>query len=463
MKTKLDTRRGQGRGRVMWAVLLALVLLPVLATGAWAAGHWSDISDQEWLAVYQVSGDEVRTVGEGFSDGTFRPSALVTRAQFAKMAVDGFGLSTRTPGTPTFSDTPATNHFYPWIEGGAAAGIIGGYADGTFRGTHTISRQQANSMVGSYLSQRELATTGFITGEKGRYASLGEWYLGEGVQLLAAFADGDKVVPAHAQTTAYLAARGVVKGSGLSAAAGSARYLQPQGSLTRAQAAAMIIRARGVTFTTPSTLHLSVTGIPDPVTAGAASPVTVTVLDDSNHVVTGYAGTIHFTSIDTQAGLPADYTFTAADAGSHTFTNAVVLRTLGAQTVTATDTADVAITGSQTVNVVAATPHQPGGGVGGEFSIYHFVVTDGPGSVAAGAALDVRVAVVDFLDQVRSSYSGRPSSPPPIRWPLSRLPTPSRPPTPGCTPSMTPSSCGRPELRPSPSRTRPAPSWVRSP
>ena len=51
----------------------------------------------------------------------------------------------------------------------------------------------------------------------------------------------------------------------------------------------------------------------------------------------GYTGTVHFTSSDAQAGLPADYTFTAADAGSHTFT--VTLKTAGTQSITATDTA----------------------------------------------------------------------------------------------------------------------------
>jgi hypothetical protein len=42
-------------------------------------------------------------------------------------------------------------------------------------------------------------------------------------------------------------------------------------------------------------------------------------------VVTGYTGTVHFSTNDPRATLPTDYTFTAADAGVHTFTNAFVL------------------------------------------------------------------------------------------------------------------------------------------
>ena len=48
-------------------------------------------------------------------------------------------------------------------------------------------------------------------------------------------------------------------------------------------------------------------------------PITVTALDSSNNMGATYTGTVHFTSTDPTAILPADYTFTAADAGTHTF------------------------------------------------------------------------------------------------------------------------------------------------
>jgi hypothetical protein len=59
-------------------------------------------------------------------------------------------------------------------------------------------------------------------------------------------------------------------------------------------------------------------------------------LDANNNVVTGYNGTVHFSSSDQQASLPPDYTFTDADNGSHTF-DAVALGTQGFQSVTASD------------------------------------------------------------------------------------------------------------------------------
>jgi hypothetical protein len=65
-----------------------------------------------------------------------------------------------------------------------------------------------------------------------------------------------------------------------------------------------------------------------------------------------YLGTIHFTSSDPLASLPDDYTFTLNDflgdgVSSHTFHN-VILNTLGAQTISATDNLNTIIRSYQT-------------------------------------------------------------------------------------------------------------------
>ena len=52
----------------------------------------------------------------------------------------------------------------------------------------------------------------------------------------------------------------------------------------------------------------------------------MTARDVADNVVPGYTGTIQFTSSDGLATLSADYTFTAGDGGSHTFSGGVVLR-----------------------------------------------------------------------------------------------------------------------------------------
>ena len=84
--------------------------------------------------------------------------------------------------------------------------------------------------------------------------------------------------------------------------------------------------------------------------------MTVTVLDANGNIATGYSGTIHFNASEPAATVPANYTFTAADAGVHTFSYllspGLVLRTPGTQAVRARDTMTGTITGVQTGIVV---------------------------------------------------------------------------------------------------------------
>ena len=80
--------------------------------------------------------------------------------------------------------------------------------------------------------------------------------------------------------------------------------------------------------------------------------ITITALDPYGNTAVNYQGTVAFSTSDTDPGivLPADYTFTAADAGVHTFSGGVTLITSGDQTITATDTAS-GITRTVTVAV----------------------------------------------------------------------------------------------------------------
>jgi hypothetical protein len=77
-----------------------------------------------------------------------------------------------------------------------------------------------------------------------------------------------------------------------------------------------------------------VTGFPS-TTGGAPGSFTITAKDTAGNTVTGYTGTVHFTSSDALAVLPPDYTFTPADAGTHRFQ--ATLRTPGIQSLPATD------------------------------------------------------------------------------------------------------------------------------
>jgi len=102
---------------------------------------------------------------------------------------------------------------------------------------------------------------------------------------------------------------------------------------------------------------LLVTGFSSPVTAGTQGSVTVTAENLVGQPATGYTGTVQFISSDTQAVLPANYTFTNSDNGTHTFS--VTLKTAGTQLISATDTVTSSITGSQSgIAVTAGLPTQ---------------------------------------------------------------------------------------------------------
>jgi hypothetical protein len=112
----------------------------------------------------------------------------------------------------------------------------------------------------------------------------------------------------------------------------------------------------GIVVTPGAAKKLKVSVAMNPWPVGSTHSVKVTALDAYGNVATGYTGTIHFTTSDTKASVPADYTFTAKDAGVHTFSNTLKpglsLKTVGTQWVRATDTKVPAITGVQTGIVV---------------------------------------------------------------------------------------------------------------
>jgi trimeric autotransporter adhesin len=133
-------------------------------------------------------------------------------------------------------------------------------------------------------------------------------------------------------------------------------------------AAGMLTNTVNVTSTTPDPItsnntattsttvggspatHFSVTG-PTVATAGIAFNIIVTALDATNATATGYAGTVHFTSSDGNAVLPANSTLTN---GVGTFL--ATLNTVGNQTITATDTVTASITGASGTITVTTTP-----------------------------------------------------------------------------------------------------------
>jgi subtilase family serine protease len=143
---------------------------------------------------------------------------------------------------------------------------------------------------------------------------------------------------------------------------------------------------------TSASTHFSITA-PSGSTAGNALSITVSALDSSNNGQTGYRGTVHLTSSDTAAVLPADYTFTSGDNGAHVFSG-VTLKTAGSQSITATDTSTAAIAGSAAVLVTPAAAD-------------HLAFGQQPSNAAPGAVISpaVTVKVLDAYNNLLTSDS----------------------------------------------------------
>ena len=122
--------------------------------------------------------------------------------------------------------------------------------------------------------------------------------------------------------------------------------------------------------------------------AGAAASITVVARDAGGNKASGFLATVALTSSDPLATLPASYTFTAADLGTHTFTTPV-LRTAGSQTITATAGS---ITGAATVTVSTGTVSR--------FSV------SGPTTLVAGATGTYTVTALNAAGYQLAGYRG---------------------------------------------------------
>ena len=145
--------------------------------------------------------------------------------------------------------------------------------------------------------------------------------------------------------------------------------------------------------TTPGmTDLLSVGGMPGAVTAGASESFTVTALSPDGGTDTSYVGTVQFSSTDSQAVLPASYTFTAATRARHTFI--VTFKTAGTQAITATDAANEAIIGTEDNIIVQAAARQS------------LKVTSFPTTETAGTPQTFTVTAYDAYGNVATGYVG---------------------------------------------------------
>ncbi|HET7740934.1 MAG TPA: hypothetical protein VFL67_09830, partial [Mycobacterium sp.] len=148
---------------------------------------------------------------------------------------------------------------------------------------------------------------------------------------------------------------------------------------------------RVVTVVLSSGATALVAQIASSATAGQPLSLVLRALDGLGNVATSYRGSVHLTSTDSQALLPGDYTFTATDAGEHSFVNGIIFRTAGVQALSATDGTLSASQAGIAVSAGAAA---------------QLILSGIPSPIAAGAPTSFNLAVTDSFANPATNYAG---------------------------------------------------------
>ena len=113
---------------------------------------FSDVSADKW---YNNAVSTLCHMGvlDGYSDGTFRPNAPITRAEFAKIAVS-FAQANGSAVYSYFTDVKTTDWFAPYVTAAKDSGLIEGYSDGSFKPENRITRAEACAIVNRVLGRK---------------------------------------------------------------------------------------------------------------------------------------------------------------------------------------------------------------------------------------------------------------------------------------------------------------------
>lgn len=114
--------------------------------------EFSDVSASDWYGT-TVATLSAMDIVRGYEDGTFRPNAPITRAEFAAIATRFFEETGAEYEPGTFDDVTGDEWFANAIADAVELGLIGGYPDGTVRPNNNITRAEACAVVNRTLGR----------------------------------------------------------------------------------------------------------------------------------------------------------------------------------------------------------------------------------------------------------------------------------------------------------------------
>ena len=129
---------GRNMTRAEVATMFANLLTQRMEANKTYPNTFHDVPKNFWAANY-IGYVQQFGIISGYADGSFRPNAPVTRAEFAVIASRFEKL---TEGGKHFTDVPSAHWAAKYIDFAATRGWVTGYADGTFKPENPISRAE---------------------------------------------------------------------------------------------------------------------------------------------------------------------------------------------------------------------------------------------------------------------------------------------------------------------------------
>ena len=183
--------------------------------------NFSDIDNSGYREGIELAA--AKGIINGYADGTFKPDAQVTRAQFITMLYRVAGSpEVEIPEGKTeielgFTDADTISDEYKTaVAWGVQNGIIKGYEDNTFRPNQAISRAQMATMLYRYLVQKD----GPVSDE---------------LKATYDFTDKDDIAAPFVEAVNVMANKGLLKGY-------ADGHFGPDETATRGQAATILVR-----------------------------------------------------------------------------------------------------------------------------------------------------------------------------------------------------------------------------
>lgn len=115
------------------------------------SNDYTDVRDTDWYNNAVSTLSNMGILG-GYEDGTFRPNATITRAEFAKIAVSFFDYAD-IGADNVFVDVPDGAWYEKYVAAAAEIGLIEGYDGDIFRPDASITRAEACTIINRTLGR----------------------------------------------------------------------------------------------------------------------------------------------------------------------------------------------------------------------------------------------------------------------------------------------------------------------